>query len=101
MHNSTDTIQLCARYSASQHKEVFWNTVWGFCLPVLAGAVAAIPLAYIYIGHWLESYPVRITNSPLIYIYTLAIIMLIVVASVALQAFRLMRTNPAEALKKE
>ena len=83
------------------HKEVFWNTVWGFCLPVLAGAVAAIPLAYIYIGHWLESYPVRITNSPLIYIYTLAIIMLIVVASVALQAFRLMRTNPAEALKKE
>lgn len=81
--------------------DVFWNTVLGFTIPVLAGAAVAIPAAFIYIERWLESYPVRIANSPLIYVSTLIIILLVTLASVSLQAIRLMRTNPAEALKKE
>ena len=81
--------------------DVFWNTVLGFTIPVLAGAAVAIPAAVIYIGRWLEGYPVRIANSPLIYVCTLIIILLVTLASVSLQAIRLMRTNPAEALKKE
>ncbi|MBQ6880638.1 MAG: ABC transporter permease [Bacteroidales bacterium] len=81
--------------------DVFWNTVLGFTIPVLAGAAVAIPAAVIYIGRWLEGYPVRIANSPLIYVSTLIIILLVTLASVSLQAIRLMRTNPAEALKKE
>ena len=81
--------------------DVFWNTVLGFTIPVLAGAAVAIPAAFIYIGRWLEGYPVRIANSPLIYACTLIIILLVTLASVSLQAIRLMRTNPAEALKKE
>ena len=81
--------------------DVFWNTVLGFNIPVLAGAAVAIPAAFIYIERWLESYPVRIANSPLIYVSTLIIILLVTLASVSLQAIRLMRTNPAEALKKE
>lgn len=81
--------------------DVFWNTVLGFTIPVLAGAAVAIPAAFIYIERWLEGYPVRIANSPLIYVSTLIIILLVTLASVSLQAIRLMRTNPAEALKKE
>ena len=81
--------------------DVFWKTVWGFIAPVLIGAAVAMPLAYIYFGRWLQAYPVRIGNSPAIYAAALAIVLLVTLATVTLQALRLMRTNPAEALKKE
>ena len=81
--------------------DVFWKTVWGFIAPVLIGAAVAIPLAYAYFGRWLQTYPVRIGNSPAIYAAALAIVLLVTLATVTLQALHLMRTNPAEALKKE
>ena len=81
--------------------DVFWKTVWGFIAPVLIGSIAAAPLAYAYVGRWLQAYPVRIGNSPTIYLAALAIVLLVTLATVTLQALRLMRTNPAEALKKE
>lgn len=81
--------------------EVFWRTVRGFASPVIAGAILATPLTCIYIERWLQAYPVRIANSPLIYASALIVILLVAIASVVLQAMHLMRTNPAEALKKE
>lgn len=81
--------------------EVFWRTVRGFASPVIAGAILATPLTCIYIERWLQAYPVRIANSPLIYASALIVILLVAIASVVLQALHLMRTNPAEALKKE
>ena len=87
-------------FGISRH-EVFWKTVWGFVAPVLIGAGIAIPLSYIYFGRWLEAYPVRIENSPAIYIAALVIVLTVTIGTVILQALRLMRTNPAEALKKE
>ena len=81
--------------------DVFWKTVWGFIAPVLIGAAVALPLTYAYFGRWLQAYPVRIGNSPAIYLAVLAIVLLVTLATVTLQALRLMRTNPAEALKKE
>ena len=81
--------------------DVFWNTVWGFIAPVLVGAAVAMPLSYAYFDRWLQAYPVRIANSPIIYLSALCIVLLATLATVTLQALRLMRTNPAEALKKE
>lgn len=81
--------------------KVFWKTVWGFTAPVILAGIVAVPVAYMYIGRWLEAYPVRIGNSPLLYISSLAVVLLTVFVSVALQALRLMKTNLAEALKKE
>ena len=81
--------------------DVFWKTVWGFIAPVLIGAAVALPLAYAYFGRWLQAYPVRIGNSPAIYVAALAIVLLVTIATVTIQALHLMRTNPAEALKKE
>ena len=97
---STHSTSVRKVFGISQ-REVFCNTVRRFLSPVLASAVIAIPLACIYICHWLEAYPLRISNSPLIYLSALAVVMLVAFAAVALQALRLMRTNPAEALKKE
>ena len=75
--------------------------VWSFTAPILIAAIVAIPVAYLYIDKWLQSYPVRIENAYWIYIGSLSLVLIIVLASITLQALRLMRTNPAEALKKE
>ena len=85
----------------TSRRSVFWKTVLGFSAPVCAGALIATPITYYHIGRWLEAYTVRIPNSPIIYAAALAILLTVTVASVSVQALRLMRTNPAEVLKKE
>ena len=82
-------------------RRIFWNTVWGFVFPVLIGAAVALPLSWHYMGRWLENYPERIDNSPAIYIAALAAVLFTTILAVTIQTLRLMRTNPAEALKKE
>ena len=81
--------------------EVYWQMVKGFLVPVSAGSLIAIGLAYLYIDRWLSEYPVRIENTVWIYVVSVIIVMIVVVASISFQAVRLMRTNPAETLKKE
>ena len=81
--------------------QVFRDTVWGFISPIIIGAAVAIPVIWAYISRWLENYALRIDNSPAIYLASLTGILLITIAAVSLQALCLMRTNPAEALKKE
>ena len=82
-------------------REIFWETIWGFIFPVLIGALIGVPLAYMYVSHWLQSYVIRIANSPVIYAVAIIITLLATFAAVSLQTIRLMRTNPAEVLKKE
>jgi putative ABC transport system permease protein len=82
-------------------KELVMKLVFDFVLPVLISAVVAIPVAWSVIDRWLEGYAIRTDNSPAIYISALAVILAIVIAAISAQAFRLMRTNPAETLKKE
>ena len=82
-------------------KELVMKLVFDFVLPVLISAIVAIPVAWSVIDRWLEGYAIRTDNSPAIYISALAVILAIVIAAISAQAFRLMRTNPAEVLKKE
>ena len=82
-------------------KEMVRKVVLDFALPVVISAVVAIPVAYLVIGRWLEGYVIRSTNSPVIYVGALLVVMAVVVVSILLQALRAARTNPAEALKKE
>ena len=81
--------------------EMICRLTLDFTLPVVISAIVAIPAAYMVIGRWLEDYVIRTANSPLIYIGALAVVMAVTIASVVIQAIRLMRTNPADALKKE
>jgi putative ABC transport system permease protein len=82
-------------------KELIRKIIIDFVLPVVISAAVAIPIAYTTIGRWLEGYVIRTDNSPVIYLGALAAVLLITTASVANQALRAARTNPAEALKKE
>ena len=81
--------------------ELIRKLTLSFVLPVIISAVAAIPTAYVVIGRWLEGYAIRTDNSPLIYISALALVLIVVIAAILIQGIRMMRANPAEALKKE
>ena len=85
----------------SSWREILWGTIGGFVLPTIIAVPIAIPLAYIHIGNWLENYTVKIQNHPAIYILSAIFVLFVVFASVLSQAIRLMKTNPAEYLKKE
>ena len=82
-------------------KELIRKITLDFVLPVVISAAVAIPVAYTIIGRWLEGYVLRTDNSPIIYIGAFALVLLVVFAAIFLQALRLVRSNPAEALKKE
>ena len=75
--------------------------MWGFIYPVLIGAAIALPVSYFYMERWLQNYLVRIDNSLTIYLGALALVLLVTLSAVIIQSLRLMRTNPAGALKKE
>ena len=82
-------------------KELIRKITLDFVLPVVISAAVAIPVAYTIIGRWLEGYVLRTDNSPIIYIGAFALVLLVVFAAIFLQALGLVRSNPAEALKKE
>ena len=82
-------------------REMIRKLTIDFTLPVVISAIVAIPAAYMVIGRWIEGYVIRTDNSPLIYIGAFAVVLAVTIASIVLQAIRLMRTNPADALKKK
>jgi len=81
--------------------EMICRLTFDFTIPVIISAMVAIPVAYTVIGRWLEGYVIRTGNSPLIYIAAFAIVLFITIAAVILQAIRMVRMNPSDALKKE
>ena len=82
-------------------RELVRKIAMNFVLPVMISAVIAIPVAYTVIGRWLEGYVIRTDNSHVIYIGAFSIVLVVVVVAILLQAMKLLRTNPAESLKKE
>ena len=81
--------------------ELVRNITFNFVVPVLLAALVAIPVAHMVIGRWLEGYAIRTDNSPVIYAAALVVVLVFVVAAILMQAFRMIRTNPAQVLKKE
>ena len=81
--------------------ELVRNITFNFVVPVLLAALVAIPVAHMVIGRWLEGYAIRTDNSPLIYAGAFGVVLVCVVVSILVQAFRMVNNNPAEVLKKE
>ena len=66
--------------------ETFMKTVWGFTAPVFAGAFVALPFAWFFVSRWLENYPFRIENSPVIYIAALVAVLAVTVVAPAVES---------------
>ena len=61
----------------------------------------AWPVAYFVMKAWLQNFYFRIPWSPLPYLLSLGIVLVVAWLSVSYQAFKASRTNPAEALRYE
>ncbi len=68
---------------------------------ILISAVIAIPLAYIMIQRWLESYTFRVEIGWWFFVIPVMAIILIAFAAIGWQSVRAARANPAERLKME
>ncbi len=72
-----------------------------FFLLVLLANILAWPLAYWALNKWLGNYAYRISLGPLVFVFTLALALIIAVITVSFQAVRAAVANPANALKYE
>lgn len=75
--------------------------LWRISLPVLAANLLAWPVAYYYLHQWLEGYAYRISLSPLYFVATGGIALLIAWATVCAHTLRLARIRPVHALRYE
>lgn len=72
-----------------------------FCAPLLVSFVFAVPLSYFLMNRYLEGFDYRIGLSPLIFIATALMSLLIAVLSVVLQALHASNANPADSIRTE
>lgn len=75
--------------------------IWQFTRPVLAANLIAWPLAWWVMRDWLNSFPARITLSPLPFLAAGTLALLIAVATITGQAVRVARAKPIKALRYE
>lgn len=73
----------------------------GFIRLVVIGAIIAIPVSWVVMNRWLDSFPYRIEVNPLIFGGALLVVCLIALLSVSYQTIRAALANPAKTLRYE
>lgn len=63
--------------------------------------VISIPLAFLSMNEWLSGYAYRIDLSATLFLLPAAILVFVALSTIALQALRVARANPVEALRDE
>jgi putative ABC transport system permease protein len=71
-----------------------------FLKPVLLANVIAWPIAWFAMSHWLNGFDDRIVLSPVYFIAASVLALVIAAATVASQAWRVARAEPARALRQ-
>jgi putative ABC transport system permease protein len=72
-----------------------------FAKLVVAAVAVAIPIAYVALDRWLDSFAYRIELGPGIFLLAGTAALAVALLTVAIQAFRASRIDPAEVLRSE
>ena len=72
-----------------------------FAKTVIAAALIALPIAYFIMEQWLSNYFVRISLNVWIFVFAVAIILLLAVVTVSFQTVKSAIANPVDSLKQE
>lgn len=67
----------------------------------LIANMVSLPLGYLFVHQWLQTYAYHFSLSPLLFVLVLLITLAIVALSVAIQVSRVLKMNPAEVVKSE
>jgi putative ABC transport system permease protein len=74
-------------------KEYWWLT--------LAASVIGLPVAYLIINRWLDTYAYHIGISPLYYFAAIIILVIVTTATVSYHTLKASRLNPVDTLRNE
>ena len=72
-----------------------------FIALVLLSCLIAIPLAYYFLSHWLETYSYRIKIGPGVFLLSSALAVVITLITISYQAIKAAIVNPVISLKSE
>jgi ABC-type antimicrobial peptide transport system permease subunit len=72
-----------------------------FLVLVSVALIIGLPLAIIYINHWLQDFPYRSGISPVVIVLVALISLSVAAIAVSFQSYRAGKTNPAETLRIE
>jgi putative ABC transport system permease protein len=75
--------------------------IWLFVKIFLVAALIAIPVAWVASYKWLEDFAYKTTISPLVFIFSLAGLLLITLATVSYEVWKSARANPVKSLRTE
>jgi putative ABC transport system permease protein len=81
--------------------DIIWMLLRQFSVPVLIANVIAWPVAWYWLHGWLEGFAYRITLSPLYFLGSGAVALVIAWATVFVHASRVASANPIHALRYE
>lgn len=82
-------------------RDVTLLLLWQFSIPVLIANLIAWPLAWFYLRDWLRQFAYRIDLSPLYFVATGLVALLIAWATIFAHARRVASANPIHALRYE
>jgi putative ABC transport system permease protein len=82
-------------------RDVVFLLLWQFSIPVLIANAIAWPVAWYYLHGWLQGFAYRISLSPLYFLGSGSIALLIAWATVFFHARRVAGANPIHALRYE
>lgn len=72
-----------------------------FLILVSVAVVIGVPIAWLALDNWLQSYPYRIELNPLLFILAAIIVLIVSIGSVSLQSLKAANANPVDSLKCE
>ena len=75
--------------------------IWQFSRPVLVANLISWPIAWYFLSDWLSGFVYRIELSPVFFIGSGMIALIIAMITVGGHVFRVVRTNPINALRHE
>ncbi len=72
-----------------------------YLLVMVLGGLIAIPISYLYVSRWLQTFAYRIDISILTYVFTLGVIAAILLITISLQTLKSTSENPADTLRND
>jgi putative ABC transport system permease protein len=74
---------------------------WDFIKLVLTGFVVVIPIAWYVIQQWLQNFAYKVVISPLVFVSSGVLLVLLAFITVGYQSYRASNANPAQVLKDQ
>ncbi|MCK4990510.1 MAG: FtsX-like permease family protein, partial [Bacteroidales bacterium] len=74
---------------------------WEFLLLILISFALSIPAVWFLMNNWLENYVYRIEIGPLIFLWSILLILLPTVLTVSYQSYKAATANPADSIYQE